>query len=195
MCAEPYENAVSAKKIDAKFASFLRDNLNAHVGIAAHLAEKPVDGPQITHSMKKLRSMPVTNRTRHYYKHRIEEQRAWYRRNARIHRLQFRGWIAAIVITQGAAILLALLRIEFHEVWSVWPTAPLLILASSLLAWIQLKKFNQLASTYDLAEKDISLIETNVDHIQTERDLSKFVGDAELAFSREHILWVARRVT
>lgn len=192
MCAYPYGKDSCAKEVDASFASMLQDQIATNTAISPHLADVSSPGPQITLAMKNLRSMPLAARKDHYRIHRIEEQCTWYRRKAKGHRCQFRAWIAAAIFTQVAAICLALLRIEYHDVWFLWPTAPLLLLSSSFLAWIQVKKFNELASAYDLAQTEISLIETSMDHIETEGHLSKFVNNTELVFSREHTLWAAR---
>jgi hypothetical protein len=58
---------------------------------------------------------------------------------------------------------------------------------------MQVKKFNELAAAYTVAAHEIGLIRPKLDDVSTEAELSDFITDAELAFSREHTLWVARR--
>ena len=48
-------------------------------------------------------------------------------------------------------------------------------------------------ASYNLTAHEIGIIRANSDSVETEKDLSNFVNEAELAFSREHTQWVARR--
>ena len=68
-----------------------------------------------------------------------------------------------------------------------------MVAASAVLGWMQIKKFNELASAYTLTALEISLIEDKLREVETEAELSEFVNEAELAFSREHTQWVARQ--
>ena len=64
---------------------------------------------------------------------------------------------------------------------------------ASYLGWIQAKRFSELSASYALAAFEISLIKLQSGSIKTDEDLSRFVGDTENAFSREHTQWVARK--
>lgn len=96
-------------------------------------------------------------------------------------------------MVQGGAIALALLRVSQPNMLSIWPSEPLLVVASAVLGWIQIKKFNELASAYSLTAHEIGIIQTRAAAVVQEADFSEFVNEAERAFSREHTQWVARQ--
>lgn len=193
MRAEPFEDSTQLNDVQHKFASFLQEILDANKHVSDSITHSPSTGEQITTSMNALRALPLEDRKELYRKDRIDEQRAWYVAKVKTNRRQFNIWVTACVIVQGIAIFLALLRIRYDSEWSLWPTAPLLILASSIIGWIQIKKFNELASAYNLTAHEIGIIRTRIDHVSTEAEFSEFVNDAERAFSREHTQWVARQ--
>lgn len=91
-----------------------------------------------------------------------------------------------------AAIVTVLLRIAKPD-WVMLPTEPLIVLAASFIGWIQIKKFNELASAYALTAHEIGILQPRLDEIDDENAFSDFVNEAELAFSREHTQWVARQ--
>ena len=62
-----------------------------------------------------------------------------------------------------------------------------------MLSWIQAKRFQELAASYALAAHEISIIRQQSSGPMDDRAFSRFVGDAENAFSREHTQWVARQ--
>jgi hypothetical protein len=96
--------------------------------------------------------------------------------------------------TYAIATALVVSRIYLPD-WELWPIGPIIVFASSIIGWMQVKEFNELATTYTVAAHEIGLIKPQLDDIATEPELSDFVNDAELAFSREHTLWIARRTT
>ncbi len=193
MRAEPFEDSAQLSKAQGRFTSYLKELLNANTDVRDSITLSPSDGEQITAVMNSLRELPVEKRKARYCKDRIDDQRAWYIAKAKTYRCHFRGWIIACVIAQGTAVLLALLRIPYDDQWSFWPTAPLLMMASSIIGWIQIRKFSELISAYNLTAHEIGIIQTRIDHVCTETEFSEFVNEAERAFSREHTQWVARQ--
>ena len=77
----------------------------------------------------------------------------------------------------------------------IWPVEPLVVAASAVLGWGQINKFSELASAYTLTALEIGLIEGKLQDLDKEPELSDFVNEAELAFSREHTQWVARQTS
>ena len=193
MRAEPFEDSAQLNDVQHKFASFLQEILDANKHVSDSITHSPSTGEQITTSMNALRALPLEDRKERYRKDRIDEQRAWYVAKVKTNRHQFKIWVVTCATVQGTAVLLALLRIGYNSEWSLWPTAPLLVLASSIIGWIQIKKFNELASAYNLTAHEIGIIRTRIVHVSTEAEFSKFVNEAEHAFSREHTQWVARQ--
>jgi DNA-binding transcriptional regulator of glucitol operon len=66
-------------------------------------------------------------------------------------------------------------------------------LSSCILAWLQVKKYQETAQSYSIAHDELGLIETLAANIRSEEALATFVQDAENAVSREHTLWIAKR--
>jgi SMODS and SLOG-associating 2TM effector domain 1 len=124
---------------------------------------------------------------------RIQDQRVWYTRKAATNKRSARKWVAAGIAAYAIAAALAVGRVRLPD--RVWPIGPVLVLASSILGWMQVKKFSELAATYTVAAHEIGLLRPKLDDVTSESELSDFVNDAELAFSREHTLWMARRTT
>ncbi|EKA6789224.1 SLATT domain-containing protein, partial [Salmonella enterica] len=65
--------------------------------------------------------------------------------------------------------------------------------AASIVGWVQIKKYNELAVSYFLTAHEIGDIKEQFNYISSENDFLEFVNNAEKAFSREHTQWLARR--
>jgi SMODS and SLOG-associating 2TM effector domain 1 len=74
-----------------------------------------------------------------------------------------------------------------------FPVEVIAVAASSVIGWMQLKRFDELASAYGLTAHEIGIIKTRFESVNDAATLSRFVSDAENAFSREHTQWAARR--
>jgi hypothetical protein len=147
---------------------------------------------QITKAMEGVRAMSRDDRMAYYLKHRVDEQRAWYNRKSTANR----DWASRWIWVSSAAYILAagmvLTRIAFPD-WRYWPIEPLIVIAASVVGWMQIKRFNELAAAYTVAAHEIGLIRPKADAVTNDDEFSEFVNDAEKAFSREHILWIARQ--
>ena len=77
--------------------------------------------------------------------------------------------------------------------WPYWPIEPLIVIAASVVGWMQIKKFNELTAAYTVAAHEIGLIRPMAHDANDDKKFSEFVNDAEKAFSREHTLWIARQ--
>lgn len=194
MRAKPFADRPSVTEVREEFAAFLRAILDANSYVRDSISRRPIMGDQITAAMDAKRALTLDMRKELYRRERIDDQRSWYVGKVRTNRRQFAIWAAACGAVQAAAILLVLLRIRYDEQWQFWPTEPLIVLASSVIGWTQIKKFNELSSAYSLAAHEIGIIETQIGHATSEEAFSEFVNDAERAFSREHTQWVARQV-
>ena len=194
MRAEPFAHCAETGDARIEFSKFLRSILDANAHVHDPISRHPSIGEQITVEMERIRSLSLPERSKVYKEHRILDQRSWYIAKIAWNRRQFRFWLAVCVLVQLIVIILVILRIKYDQLWSIWPTEPLLVLASSLVGWIQLKKFNELASAYNLTAHEIAILNDNIDMVAREEDLSVFVNDAERAFSREHTQWIARQV-
>lgn len=193
MRAHPYEGTddVAAR---ATFLAYLRQIVSTNKALAQGGFSTEVGSEQVTASMRDVRSMALARRTEFYLEQRVKDQQAWYVRKAKGNRRAFKAWVTASVFAYGNAILLAVLRIAVPP-WHHWPIEPLILFASFVIGWVQIKKHSELAASYTLTAAEIGLAKEEGQNISTEDAFSDYVNDTELVFSREHTQWVARQET
>lgn len=192
MRGSPFEDAPKVQEPQAQFRNYLNGILEANRRIGHRLPPERANEDQITKEMELLRAMSLDERREFYLENRIKEQRDWYRNKAVQNARASRWWVRTAVSVYGIAIVLVLVRIAFPD-WKLWPIEPVIVLASSFIGWMQIKKFNELASAYTLTAFEIGIIQGRASEEMSEGDFSEFVGEAEQAFSREHTQWVARQ--
>lgn len=192
MRAEPFEDVDNVIIQRSKFRGYLLSILEANRHIGERIPPNSAAEEQITTSMEKTRSLSLENRKQIYEVHRIREQRNWYALKASYNKKASKKWMIAGILTYILAIIFALLRIAYPE-YQIWPIEPLIVLAAAIIGWTQVKKFNELSSSYTLTAHEIGIIQGRINEIESETDFSDFVNDAEQAFSREHTQWVARQ--
>lgn len=147
---------------------------------------------QITKLMSKIRSASPQERLDYYIKNRINDQLDWYTRKAGRNRESSRILFGLIILANFLAFVSALLKIKFIE-FQFYPTDVLITAAGGLLAWMQVKRYSELAASYALTANEISILREQAPTVITDKSLSDYIGDAENAFSREHTQWVARK--
>lgn len=189
--AEPFDNADAADRHDfsLRLKAVVEQNRDVAGLLTTHL-----DGVQISNEMERLRQQNVEDRAKYYLEFRIVDQQAWYARKAAYNKRMVNRFFLALMVTLGASILFAVSKVEFPTA-SFWPTDFFVTLAAGILSWIQAKRFQELAASYALTAHEISIIRQQASGSTTDDELSKFVGDAENAFSREHTQWIARKDT
>jgi hypothetical protein len=192
MRAAPFGDAPQLQGPREEFRNQLHRIFDENRATAEKIAHNWSADDQITSEMDSVRSLDLNGRKRYYATERVDDQRKWYAREAAANKNSAKKWVAVGIGAYALAGVLALARIRFPE-WQFWPVTPIIVLASSVIGWMQVKKFNELGTAYTVAAHEIGLIRPKLDDVRTESELSDFVTDAELAFSREHTLWVARR--
>jgi len=192
MRAEPFNDADYAEKPRSEFRNHLLEILRTNRFLGDRMPPDSAAKEQIPTSMQTVRALNLEERKAFYLEHRIQEQRKWYADKAGANKKAGRLWGGIAVGVYCVAICLALTRIALPD-WTFWPIEPVLVLASAIIGWTQVKKFNELASSYSLAAHEIGIIQGSIDSAQTNEAFSDFVNEAEQAFSREHTLWVARQ--
>ncbi len=168
-----------------------RDILNANQGLAKNLSVDH-DISEITESMLSARKLPISERIEYYVSNRIDDQKKWYAKKSKDNKRAFFLWI---VITLSTYVL-ALVSVNSDRLgipWASFGFEPLVVIVTSSIGWMQMKRFSELMASYNLTALEIGIIRGNSSSIKTEEELSAFVNEAELAFSREHTQWAARR--
>lgn len=192
MCAEPFEDAPSSSIVKVKFRDLLKEILKEHEHLAYALAGPASEREQITKQMCEIRDLSLNERIDIYRRERLDEQRTWYTNKSKNNKLYGIIWFVVLVLMQAAAIIFILLRIAYPN-WKIWPTEIFVVGASNVFTWLQVRRFGELAAAYGIAAHEIGLIRGGLEEVASEEQFSKFVKDAELAFSREHTQWVARK--
>lgn len=187
--AEPFNSDDTLARND--FSQTLKQIVEQNREVCQSLTEY-LDGEQFTPVMENMRSKPLEERRTIYANFRIKDQLTWYAKKAADNRKMAHYFFCALIIVNSIAVICALLRMIFVN-QPFWPTDVFVALAASFLSWMQAKRYSELSSSYALAAHEISLIKECSLLPDTSDKFSKFVGDAENAFSREHTQWVARK--
>jgi hypothetical protein len=191
-CAEPYQSSLEGREADSRFLSDLNQIIAEKRSLAWTLATADLAEPQITESMRHLRSETVQTRLAAYLSCRIRDQRKWYSGRATSNRRAQIRWFFYAFASQAAALVAAILRVSHAESWPNL-TGVLSAAAAACIAWMQIKRYRELAQSYALAAHELGLIEEKARNVSTEAEIASFVTDSENAISREHTMWVARR--
>jgi hypothetical protein len=192
MKADPFDANVPDAQSEDHFCKDLAEILRENQHLAKHLIPDPAAQP-ITPIMQAIRKESVEARLEYYRRARIDEQRAWYANEHARGRRGERRWFFILLAVNGAAVLIMVARAAWQSLGSV-PVEALTVGAAGALAWLHVKRFSENTSAYGLAAHEISLIRSRSEKVPNERELSEFVMSAEVAFSREHTQWAARRL-
>lgn len=191
MNAEPYDKNVSDERAKRELLNDLKSILEQNRSLSHFLEWTPALGEAISEKMVAIRKSPWHKRLETYIEDRIDNQSHWYSKKSLLNkRLAIRCFIASIIL-HSSAILLLLYRIK--EPTSSLPIEVIAAAASAVLTWVQAKKYNELTSSYALAAHEIVLIKGESISVKEESHLSEFIINSELAFSREHTQWTARK--
>lgn len=192
MRAEPFEDAANIDVPEAAFTSFLEQILTENRELGSRLESRTETKGQITHRMRELRRLSLDQRRSFYLSNRIIEQQKWYSRKSKYNKHQKFVWFFAVLLCYSA-IFFAIGGglVSLSNNWDV--ISVFVVIGTSLLGWIKSKRFGELQSSYNLTAHEIGIIQSRSDHVRSESDFSDFVNQAELAFSREHTQWTARR--
>ncbi len=193
ICSEPYLQSLSEKEVIKIFTNSLKKVVEERKRFAAFLApESQENKPQITSKMLEVRNLSLEEKKQLYLDERLDNQRLWYTNKASINVKSSNRWFNAIIISQAFALFSTYLLVQYPEFPILLPSV-FATVAAAFVAWLQVKRHQELANSYGLAAQELSFIATQMRLVETPEEFSTFVSDAENAISREHTLWVARR--
>lgn len=187
MRAEPFHrsDAEAVATLKETVSGLLRSNDEV-----ASLRFQSAHANLITPRMKELRASALFLRKEIYKTERIEDQLEWYKKKSAWNDKRSKIWYCALIAFSFFVLFLSLLKYDNPNIPSIdW----LFSCPMGILAWIQIKRFQELASSYSLTTHEIIMFKDDLAEAQTEEELSSFVGNAENAFSREHTQWYARK--
>jgi hypothetical protein len=145
----------------------------------------------VSDAMARLRRAPLDARRATYEVDRLSHQRDWYLRRAGQHEARRDVWAWASIALQTAAFGLAALR--FFEVIDFDLVGIATTAAAAAVAWQRGHDHAGLAEAYKRTAQELSELVRTVGSAAGERAWAAFVANAEMAMSREHTSWWARR--
>ncbi|MBA7690103.1 hypothetical protein ES703_98627 [subsurface metagenome] len=190
MRTKPYDEPDAISR--SSFLSDLTQILNQNRDLCQHLPEMQINHEQITSTMEAIRRSSLEERMSIYENQRVDDQRTWYAKKAGYNRRMSKRWFILMCAFQLLAIVSVLIRIAYPG-WDKLPTEVLAVAAASVLSWMQVKRFQELSTSYNFTAQEIGMIKGALQDVRDEEKFSDFVSDAENAFSREHTQWLARR--
>ena len=190
MGADPYnvDDVSAAHVFRATLTQLLEDNRS----LGDHFESTPAADEQLTPRMREVREFTVGDKVAFYREYRINDQRQWYTQQATANRTQGKLWFRILVALYLLATVSVLIRVAAPG-FKYYASGLLAVAASSVLTWIQLKRYSEIAAAYVLTSHEIGIIQQGLGSITGAEQLSMFVANAENAFSREHTQWAARR--
>jgi hypothetical protein len=192
MRAEPFPGDQRDQESRANFRNHLRAILDANRHLGRRFAGTSANSEQVTDAMEAVRDAALARRLDIYLTQRVNEQRGWYALKAGLNRRWSRRAIIACSILYAGAAGVVAARIAMPT-WQFVHPEPLIVSATALIGWMQIKKFTELSASYGLTAHEIGIIKSRSGDCVDENSFSEFVDDAELAFSREHTQWIARQ--
>lgn len=191
MGADPFSNQSTSENI-RKYRQLLSELLKENAVLGDLLATDAALENQLPSNLAVLIEMPYAEKRDFYLKSRINEQKSWYTNKAQENRTKAFRYLLAIAAAYSIAIILLLVRIGYPDL-PLLPIDVFAVVASSLIGWKQLRRYDELSSSYGLTAHEVGIIGSKFSEVYSQDELSDFVSDAENAFSREHTQWAARR--
>jgi hypothetical protein len=188
---EPFVDDASQEIVDGKFCSILATMLKENGGDIDLIPLQQNFELQITEKMRVLRNSEFNQRKELYVENRVKDQLNWYQKKAKFNKDKGNTYFVILVFCQSIAMIYSLVLIKFPDLFNGVPL--ITSIAASVIAWTQVKQFEEFAQAYSTTAQEISLILTQLPYVTDENKFSVFVGDTENAFSREHTLWLARK--
>ncbi|HET7717134.1 MAG TPA: DUF4231 domain-containing protein [Bauldia sp.] len=193
MRAEPFREQRKGADAHAAFRGYLRAVIEESRDLGRHMAGAEIGGETITAAMDEIRGMNLEGRRETYRKMRLADQASWYARKGAEKRRAGTWWVAATIAVLLAGFVIALLKIVFHHELEQIVIEPLILIASSILGWMQARKYNELASAYTIAAYQTGLFLGQVGEAEGEDAFAALVDEAESAFAQENHQWAAKQ--
>lgn len=188
----PYNVSLSQSKVNKVFSNNLTAILKEKKFLSGALGGKLSMQPQISDKMRWMRTLSVSYRKKAYVLNRIENQRHWYGDNAEKNKNKERNTFFAIIISELLALGSFLIVIKYSNI-VFNPVGFFSTIATSILAWLQVKQYQELSQSYGLAAQELGVILEESKSVRSNKELSEFVLNSENAISREHTMWIARK--
>jgi hypothetical protein len=193
MKVEPYDGTIPDSEAEERFLSRLDKILHLQPSVCSELTPYLQQGALITNHMRQMRNESLENRRTYYVQSRIRDQRSWYAKKAKWNKDREALWFIITWILQIAAAVIAIIVIGFRDL-IINPVGILTTAGASALSWLHARSYRELSQTYGLVTQELALLEERANKASTEEKLAEIVLDVERTISREHTIWLARRL-
>lgn len=193
MKVEPYDGAVTDDTAEDRFLKRLDEVLHSQSSICPQLASHLQEGAQITEHMRNMRKKSLEDRRVYYTQNRIRDQKLWYTAKAKRNQTQESKWFIITWILQIAAAIIAIIIISIWDL-IVNPVGILTTTGAGVLSWINARRYRELSQSYGLTAQELTILEAQMDRALTEEKLAEIVIGVETVISREHTIWLVRRL-
>lgn len=185
--AEPFngDEAGAARSLAAAVAQLLRANDEA-----SSLRYDSVHFELVTDEMRTYRGLSLDKRIALYIQYRVDDQLKWYTSKAKWNNIRSKVWYGALITFSFVALVFSLLKLD-SKIDA--PVDWLFSLPIAIFGWIQVKKYQELASSYALTAHEITFAKSDFSIVPAEAEFAVLVANMENAFSREHTQWYARK--
>jgi len=190
MNVPPFQHSGSVdKQFIEKMRAIREARPDSAKAIAVHI---DASAPSITDFMRQVRSSPLAERRQFYLDGRLRDQKLWYSRKANINARSGTRWFWIIAGLQAIAVTIAIAQTTVGSLnFNLVPV--LTTCAAVVIAWSQMKRYDELAKAYSLAAQELGELEAIAEGLSQESDFGQLVEQVEETISREHTLWCARR--
>ncbi len=193
MQAVPFGPDLETSAAKKKFLVELKEIRKIYSGGGATLAEFGPSPTIFSHAMDDARAASWQDRKVKYLEERVEPEREWYARNARASSLGSEKWLWLIIILQIIAFFFAVVQPSAHLTF-LRPVPLLITLASSVTAWNQAKRSDEVARSYLSAAQVLAEFQgVAALEIADSASFESFVGDVEQSLSHERSTWLIRK--
>src|SRR5207249_1769035 len=127
-----------------------------------------------------------------YRKNRLSDQRMWYAGKATWNSRKERFWFLISLILQIIAAVAALSFILSPS--ALAPVGILTTAAAASRSWSSAKSHRELSQSYGLISRQLAVLDDQCSTATSDQDLAALVENTERTISREHTIWIVRRI-
>lgn len=180
-------------KAEELFIKQLKEIREARPQLAKYM-DAAQDGIElhITDFMREKRAAALGARRAFYISDRLDEQRTWYTKKAKQDATSSTCWFWTVAGFQIGAVVLAVIQAASKGL-GINLVPVLITFAAAFAAWVQLKRFDELAQSYNLAAQELGELRSLSSSQTTIEGFTQLIEQVENSISREHTMWCARR--
>lgn len=147
---------------------------------------------QVTDRMREVRALDFADRKSVYLALRVADQEGWYNAKARLNKQNSGKWRSILILFEVLGV--ATSTVSLLDLVDVDASSVVAAAIAAAGAWLEVKQYDNLSSAYSLTATELGFVRMTGENVTTEADWSRYVVSAEQAISREHTMWLARRL-